>query len=223
MLSRTSLELDPENVKLSCKTWERLKIAPWQTWFENILNLTSLVNFRGVYNKKKILGEWVHQCLQFELTPTHWETKIYKHVKAKTIAMEKIYHYNNEKMPYFLTQWLNQTTHMGIQIAKTCAHLLNDKWYLKSEWPLPHNKDILPGRIDLLAQDNPKVLSHVIVVDYKTAIRYLLHLDKLSKAKVYNCYFTDNKLKNWGPKILTSSSLVLLKYKAKSSINYCPN
>ncbi len=196
-LSRDRLELDPQCIQLSCKAWERLKLAPWQTWLENILNIFPLTDFRSICNKKKILGEWVHQCLQFDKVPSDWPALIRKNLGQQSLALKNLYKDENVQQPCFIHQWLDQATFMCTHIAQQCEYLFNHT-QLHTEWPLPKVSGILSGRIDLLVQAEPQASHSVTIVDYKTANNYLFTPSQIKQGKGLQLFLYGQQIQKLG-------------------------
>ncbi len=175
--SKTSLSLPPKALQnLSCKNWERFYLCPLQTWIENILKTqkSHLYYFRI---KDKIIGEWVHENLQFDKNPIileNWLTIIQKNTNVRWRVLQQTFEKNNQNTPQVLKTWHKKSLLWAQQMASACQDLLPYELY--SEWTLPTDAPF-KGRIDLLAIRK----NEAIVVDYKTALHYLFTPKQINK------------------------------------------
>lgn len=175
--TKTNLSLPPKVLSnLSCKNWERFYLCPLQTWIENILKTqkSPLYYFRI---KTKIIGEWVHENLQFDKSPTtfeNWLQIIQKNAAVRWQVLKQSFEENAQNMPQVLKTWHKKSLFWAQQMASACQDLL--RYELYSEWTLPTDAPF-KGRIDLLAIKQ----NEAIVVDYKTALHYLFTPKQINK------------------------------------------
>ena len=175
--TKTNLSLPPKALQnLSCKNWERFYICPLQTWLETILKTqkSSLYYFRI---KPKIIGEWVHENLQFDQNPNtleNWLQIIQKKADVRWRNLKQNFEKNDQNIPQVLKTWHKKSLFWAQQMAFACQDLLSCELY--SEWPLPTNAPF-KGRIDLLAIKK----NEAIIVDYKTAFHYLFTPKQINK------------------------------------------
>ncbi|MDR2769056.1 MAG: PD-(D/E)XK nuclease family protein [Puniceicoccales bacterium] len=201
--SRACLKLHPASVQLTCKGWERFKLAPWQTWLENILKINAWVDFQTICDKQKILGEWTHQCLQFSETSADfndWTRCIRNNIHRKLLSLQELYAFNGQQLPYFVQQWMAQLTALCKRLSAACERFFNASWHMCSEWVLPQLEDGLSGRIDLLAFKGPSLMTatHVTVVDYKTSPHFNFTPHQINQGKGFQLFLYGQQLSKLG-------------------------
>ncbi|MDR0393198.1 MAG: PD-(D/E)XK nuclease family protein [Puniceicoccales bacterium] len=206
--SRDCLKLHPASIRLTCKGWERFKLAPWQTWLENILKINAWVDFQTICAKQKILGEWTHQCLQFSKTPADfndWMQCIHDDIHKQLLSLQELYACNGQQLPYFIQQWIAQLTALCKKLSAACAKFFNASWRIYSEWDLPQLDDGLSGRIDLLAfkGQSPMIATHVTVVDYKTSLHFNFTPHQIDQGKGFQLFLYGQQLKKLGTSSIT--------------------
>lgn len=161
------LALPKERIKFSCKAWERFYLCPRRTWLDVILKADPMAIDNHCL-KAKIFGEWVHDNLQFSLSPKSlqaWQANITKNATGR---WEKLTKQLNHKLPYVFNQWHLRALELSHKMAYACEDLFKEGWQLFSEYALPKNIEY-NGRIDLLAIKGKQA----IIIDYKTAAHYL--------------------------------------------------
>lgn len=169
------LALPKECIKFSCKAWERFYLCPRRTWLDVILK-TDPMSIDSRCLKAKIFGEWVHDNLQFNVSPRSlqaWQENI---VKNSTNRWQKLTKQLNHKMPYVFTQWHLRALELSHKMAYACEDLFKEGWQLFSEYALPKNTEY-NGRIDLLAIKE----KHAVIIDYKTASHYAFTKQQISR------------------------------------------
>ncbi|MDR0755394.1 MAG: PD-(D/E)XK nuclease family protein [Puniceicoccales bacterium] len=201
--SRACLKLHPASIQLTCKGWERFKLAPWQTWLENILKINAWVDFQTVCDKQKVLGEWTHQCLQFSKTPadfSDWVQRIRDNVHRQLLSLQELYACNGQRLPYFAQQWIAQLTALCKRLSRACEKFFDASWHVYSEWNLPQLDDGLLGRIDLLAFEGTSLVTatQVIIVDYKTSPHFNFTPHQIDQGKGFQLFLYGQQLKKLG-------------------------
>ncbi|MDR2396561.1 MAG: PD-(D/E)XK nuclease family protein [Puniceicoccales bacterium] len=201
--SRAYLKLHPASIQLTCKGWERFKLAPWQTWLENILKINAWIDFRSICDKQKILGEWTHQCLQFSRTPADfddWVQRIHDNIRTQLLSLQELYACNGQPLPYFVHQWMEQLTALCKKLSAACERFFSASWHIHSEWDLPQLEDGLSGRIDLLAFKGTSLITatHVIIVDYKISPHFNFTPHQIDQGKGFQLLLYGQQLKKLG-------------------------
>lgn len=169
------LALPKERVKFSCKAWERFYLCPRRTWLDVILKAEH-ASIDNHCLKAKLLGEWVHDNLQFNVSPSSlqdWQENI---SKKATDRWQKLTQLLNHSLPYIFTQWHLRALALSHKMAHACEDLFNEGWQLFSEYSLPKNAEHT-GRIDLLAIKGKQA----IIIDYKTAAHYAFTKQQISR------------------------------------------
>ncbi|MDR1255007.1 MAG: PD-(D/E)XK nuclease family protein [Puniceicoccales bacterium] len=201
--SRTCLKLHPASIQLSCKGWERFKLAPWQTWLENILKIGAWTDFQTICDKQKVLGEWTHQCLQFSKTPADfndWMQRIHDNIHKQLLSLQELYACNGQPLPYFIQQWIAQLTALCEKLSAACEKFFSASWHMYSEWDLPQLDDGLLGRVDLLAFKGTSLTTatHVTVVDYKTSPHFNFTPHQIDQGKGFQLFLYGQQLNKLG-------------------------
>lgn len=184
LINKTKLHLPPQLLnRLSCKNWENFYLYPLQTWLKVLLK-TQKIPLHYSKIKEKIIGEWVHQNLQFKQQPDtlkKWLDFIKKISDQRWIQLQAIFKQQNQNIPEILINWHLKSLSWSQKIATSCQDLLS--WKLYSEWTLPDNAPI-KGRIDLLAINNDTA----IITDYKTSLHYLFSANQIDKGHGLQLY-----------------------------------
>ncbi|MDR0647252.1 MAG: PD-(D/E)XK nuclease family protein, partial [Puniceicoccales bacterium] len=201
--SRARLKLHPASIQLTCKGWERFKLAPWQTWLENILKIHAWIDFQTICDKQKVLGEWTHQCLQFSKTPADfndWIRCIHGNIHQKLLSLQELYTLGGQPLPYFVRQWMAQLTALCRRLSAACEKFFNASWHMHSEWILPQMEDGLSGRIDLLAFKGTSLTTAtcVTVVDYKTSPHFNFTPHQIDQGKGFQLLLYGQQLQKLG-------------------------
>ncbi len=167
--------LPPTCIKFSCKAWERFHLCPRRTWLDLVLKVdTCLVDNHCL--KAKVLGEWVHDNLQFKSQPKtfkDWQENIKKNA---ALRWQKLNAHLGQLLPYIFVQWHERALTLSYTMAKACEDLWKDEWQLFSEYSLPKNAEN-KGRIDLLAVK----ANQAIIIDYKTTAHYSFSMQQIGR------------------------------------------
>jgi len=195
--AKSNLSLPSKTLqKLSCKNWERFCLCPLQTWLETILK-TQKTPSHYFRIKAKIIGEWVHENLQFNEQPTtlkDWLQIIQKNTDIRWVFLQKIFQQNDQNIPQILKSWHQKSLLWAQQMALACQDLLHYELY--SEWPLPNNVP-LKGRIDLLGIRK----NEAVIVDYKTAVHYFFTSKQINKGHGLQVWLYGSYLQSIGKSV----------------------
>lgn len=193
---KTNLALPTKSLQqLSCKNWERFYLCPLQTWLESILK-TEKIPLHTFRIKTKIIGEWVHQNLQFNQKPNSlkiWLQHIHKTATVRWEQLQSIFE-KQQNIPQIIKNWHQKSLLFAQQMATACQDLLSCELY--SEWSLPQDT-LYKGRIDLLAIQGDTA----IVVDYKTALHYLFTPKQINKGHGLQLWLYGSYLKSIGKSV----------------------
>lgn len=213
--SFSSLKLAPDTLVLSCKKWERLKLAPWQTWLEAILKTKPYANYTQTNLKQKVIGEWTHEWLSFSqearpLTLKNWQSSIHHKAHQVKKFLANVYQKNERLLPKLLEQCWQKALNTAFLLAKCCEPLLSEKNFLYSEWPLqrrflsPALEPFFPGRLDLLVADRPIIAptffqhANVEIVDFKTATTLSFTPGQINQGKYFQLLLYGHMLQRLG-------------------------
>ena len=170
-----SLHLPTECLDFSCKTWERFKLAPLQTFFEKILKLNSPNMFIINTIKNKRIGELSHNWVSFEKSKNPkfietWLNAIFANYEKEKTFLKKIYTASNKQLYSLITQTLNKALTAAITFANACKIFLQENLY--SEYTLQKSTKVkYAGRIDMLVKHS---ISNLTVIDFKNSKNLLL-------------------------------------------------
>jgi len=169
------LVLPTSKIKFSCKNWERFYLCPRNTWLKTILK-TNPTNLNSNNLKTKIIGEWVHENLQFKFMPKSidaWQKNILTTSEQRWTHFQKY-----APLPITIKQWHQRALAISIRMLNGVSDFLKKHWEIYSEWALPDNSDF-KGRIDLLAIDPVK--KEAVVVDFKSSLHYIFNAGQINR------------------------------------------
>lgn len=189
-----ALNLPVNRVNFSCKNWERFYLCPRNTWLKTILKTQSL-NVSNDYLKAKIIGEWVHENLQFKFMPRSvddWKANVLKNSEQRWCYLNKL------NVPFLIKQWHERALAMSLKMTNSCASFFKKEWCVYSEWPLP-NHVALKGRVDFLAVN--AVEKEAVVVDFKTSLHYLFTPYQMSRGHALQLFLYGQQIQNLFEKV----------------------